>query len=385
MARRRFSPRDPDMRPLDDRLPTLAEMLASQGYFTAATVANFGIVSRHMGMARGFEVFASPMMIPPDYTLARAVRSILSFVGPMEMSRINNRAPDINRIADPVLRKAERQASPLFLYVNYMDAHAICLPPPPYDTLFPGHDGSFDPRRYYDVAHQVNAGSRRLNEDERADVVSQYDGSIRLIDDQIARLIGRLRELGRFDDALIIVTADHGEAFGEYGLLGHEASTRQDQVHVPLLIKYPHQTEPAVDPTVLSQVDLLPTILDTLKMAVPEGLDGSPVRLLRDTERIAVSECQASDVNNRLAGVQRSIRKDNMKLTTTTNGPTALYDLARDPNEQHNLFSGSESVDSSGLLTELDRWLAATPRYDPGGTPLDPEMVERLRSLGYVQ
>jgi len=156
------------------------------------------------------------------------------------------RAADINRAVLPLLDEVAANPQPFFLFVNYMDAHWPYRPPPPFDTKF----GSTRARSiamadYYRMASDVMAGRRTLTDTERADLHAQYDGGIANIDQQIGALVDRLEKLERLDNCLLIVTADHGEAFGEHALVEHGVSVYGDQIHVPLIVKYPRQRTPS--------------------------------------------------------------------------------------------------------------------------------------------
>src|SRR5205823_715239 len=127
------------------------------------------------------------------------------------------------------------------------DAHTPYIPPRPFDARFPGKDPRFTYQQYLDLQKEVLAGRRTLTRNERENLVSQYDGGLAYIDDRLRTLVSALKDRRIYDNTLIMITGDHGEAFGEKGLMEHAvASVYQNQVHVPLIIKYPGQREGAV-------------------------------------------------------------------------------------------------------------------------------------------
>jgi arylsulfatase A-like enzyme len=203
-------------------------------------------------------------------------------------------------------------------------------------------------------------------------------------------LFDKLRQLGCYDNTLIIVTADHGEAFGEHQLPEHEVGfVYQDLVGVPLLIKYPHQRSAVRSDEPASQVDLMPTILDAAAISAPPGLQGIDL-LSQGAARARAIYSSASAplglarVNPRFSGTRRAIFSGSLKLVTSTNGPPELYDVSKDPKEEHNLYSPDDPR-AADLSRQLDAWVQTMPRQNARPAAPDPAVWERLKSLGYVQ
>ena len=124
-----------------------------------------------------------------------------------------------------------------------MHAHDPYVPPPPFDSLYPGKHEAFTLIRYQAMLEDVLRLSSKVTDIEYDHMVSQYDGGIAFIDFHLGKLIERLKSLGLYENSLIIITSDHGEVFGERGLLGHGVSVYEDLVYVPLIIKYPNLNE----------------------------------------------------------------------------------------------------------------------------------------------
>jgi arylsulfatase A-like enzyme len=385
--------------PLSDDFRTLPEILASQGYHTVAVVANFAYLAPTFGFARGFERYDSRTALPflaevPQFYLRARVRNYLTrFAEPVAFEQQILPAEKINQEVFAVLNTLRSDRRPFFLFVNYMDAHWPYLPPAPYDTLYPGKAQRFTGVRYSYMEEEVLRGDRNVTEAERRHLISQYDGAIRYLDQQVGRLISELKRQGLYDNTLLIITSDHGEAFGERHLLQHGVSVYQDQVHVPLLIKFPHGRirtagGTAIDSPV-SSVDLLPTILDTAGVPVPKQVQGrSLLSSAPDAQRRIFAESFPSrrliSLQPRLDRIERAVISGSMKLIGSTAGRRELYDLAKDPNEDENIYAASGSG-SRALETSLEQWTkAALAKSRPEG-PIDPGVIERLRSLGYVQ
>ena len=383
-------------KPLANQYHTLAEVLSTHGYQTAAVVANIGYLAPKWGVAQGFSLYdhRSPVRFlrpPPAYSLRRTMQAILSrlSVGG-ERRPWFPRAEEINRQASSVLDSMGNDERPFFLFVNHMDAHWPYLPPAPFDTLYPGKDPSFDEKQYRAAVKQILTRERATSEAERNHLVSQYDGSIAYVDDQVGRLFARLKRNRFYDNCLIIVTSDHGEAFGDRHLVGHWVSVYQDQVHVPLIIKYPNTERSTVVDELVGSIDVLPTVLDQLGYEIAKDVEGqSLLRMDRGSPRVVMAESfphfRKPAWQTRFQRTERAIFAAQYKLITSTEGKREMYDLFRDPNETSDLY-WTEKATAHRLEPLFRQWPHEIPkRGDDAPVEIDPETLERLRSLGYVE
>ncbi len=381
-------PKFPFGRPLGNALPTLAGILASHGYRTLAVVANYGYLGPGFGLDRGFGIYevVRRAIVNDRAFLRSGVLRLFAIPGcSAELDVTFARAEEINAAASALLHTAAAPPQPFFLFLNYMDAHEPYVSPPPFDTLFSGRISGFHHDDYLAAAGEVMSGKRRLSPAERAHLVSQYDGAIRYIDGRVSEVVSRLKELGVFDRTMIIITSDHGEALGERNLLGHGTSVYQDQVHVPLLIKYPDRREPDVVTQPVSLVDLMPTVLSAVGLETPAGVQGEPLQRLGDpAERPVFSESFAHrGYKGRFERVERAIVAKCAKLVVSTRGRPELYDLADDPGETRNLFREGEPR-ARDLMTRLTEWVRAIPPLGKEAPQLDLDTLRRLKALGYV-
>jgi arylsulfatase A-like enzyme len=382
-------------RPLSSQSLTLAEMLRSNGYRTEAVAANQGYLQPSIGVIRGFEVkdVHGPARLcsshPTPYLREGARRVLSLLMDTNAFDALTLRATDVNQRALAVIEEAQH-AGPFFLFINYMDAHMPYVPPAPFNDRFEGRDLHFKP--YADhtrLTDDVDYGKRHVNATERKHLVSQYDGGIAYIDSEIGNFVARLRELGLYENTLIIITGDHGEAFGERDIIQHSrGSAYQDQVHVPLLIKYPGQHEARRSDALVSHVDLMPTVLDLAGYAVPPGLQGRSLRSPRTDGSDAVyAEARAAgalSTSPRFKGVRRAMFVGSWKLIAWTEGLPELYDLAADPGETRNLYR-ADDPHAKALADRLSAWVASAPRQVEEPGKLDKNSVEKLKSLGYAQ
>jgi len=381
-------PSFPYGRPLSKVYPTLAGVLASKGYATYAVAANFAYLQTGLGMDRGFQVFDAkmPLSISNDgapFFLREGARTILDlFSCTSNFDTLNRRADEINADALRLVDRARRAGQPFFLFLNYMDAHTPYLPPAPFDRRFPGKDDHYSLAKYATLQKQLWNKHRKVSDHERQHLVSQYDGGIAYIDEAIAELISGLQSRAAFANTLFIVTADHGEAFGEKGLLEHGvASVHQNQVHIPLIIKYPGQSEAKVSDNLVSQVDVMPTVLEFLGYPIPAATQGLSLLHPVPADRVLISEAFPTPI---IPHLERAVFHGPDKLIVSSTGERKYFDLSQDPDEEHNRYR-KEDQNAALLGARLDNWTRTIPKQTNTSGGLNGEALQRLKSLGYVQ
>jgi arylsulfatase A-like enzyme len=384
----------PTGRPLAEKFDTLAERLSRAGYWTGAVVSNTAYLSHAFGFNQGFRSYdvRNPVRLlagTPVYSPRKWLRQILSALAPRSVREHRYRdAAAINAEVFALLDRGRETERPFFLFVNYMDAHVPVNPPPPFDTMYPGRDESFTTDDYYALLREMVKGGREVTPREREHLVSQYDGAIAWLDSQVGRLLDGLRARGLYDDALIVVTSDHGEAFGDRALLNHGVSVYQDQVSVPLLIKYPRQEAGRTDDRLASTVDLLPTVLDVAGLGPAEGVAGTSLRgPAPDAPRTVTAESYPFlfELNPDFRRTERAVFRGPLKLVVSTSGKRELYDLSADGDERRNLYAERDSV-ARDLEARLEGWLEVTvSQADSGEVKLDGATRDRLEALGYLQ
>lgn len=374
--------------------PTLAEMLAGEGYFTSAVTANRAFLGTEFALNRGFIHYQNPVRvllrsegIRPFFR--NLVLSLLARVHPMDDFEVRYvRSERINREVFAVIERARELSQPFFLFVNYMDAHEPYAPPAPFDRLFPGKESDLGYADYTAMRTKVLMGERAISERERRHYLSQYDGGIAYEDAAIGDLLARLKEADLFDDSLIIVTADHGEGFGEKATVGHFAdSVYQNQVHVPLLIKFPGVGRGEVNDELVSHVDLFPTVVEVAGLKPPKGLQGKSL-LSRSVEvRPVLAEVfpggELAGAAPRFYTNRRALFSGNWKLIASASGERELYDLDSDPLEERNLFGELPAV-AGELDKTLAEMLLGAPKPGAQDAP-DGRILDQLKSLGYIQ
>lgn len=378
--------------PVGPQLRTLAEILLDAGYRTIGVVANHGFLNHAFGFSQGFQHFDQRVPVRflahlRGHYLREAARSVLAAgVNSPQADLAYRTAEEINGEVFQLLDEIHQEA--FFLFINYMDAHSPYRPPPPFGTRFPGrHDQLVD----WDRAAGPGAADVPLRHAiipaVRRHIESQYDGAIAYLDSQLAALLARLKQLDLYDDSLIIITSDHGEAFGDKGLTGHGGvSVYQDQIHVPLIVKYPGRLRRGTSHDLVSHVDLLPTILEAAGLSRPAEAQGQSLLGPIEPDRSVISESFSTPFQSTLRPrrVERAWIAGRFKFISSTAGKRELYDLGNDKSEVQDLSAIYIDV-AQALESSLDEWVSAATRRSPAPVLLDRHTTERLRSLGYIR
>jgi arylsulfatase A-like enzyme len=388
----------PEGQPLSDKFHTMAEILSENGYSTMGIVANYTFLSHHYRLNQGFQYYDNRALIAlladtELYFIRQGIRNILIHFAPRETFDARcQRAEKINSEVFTFLDKPHKKDELFFLFINYMDAHEPYIPPSPFDTMYPGKNETFASDSYFKLAKEVIKLERKATNEEINHLISQYDGEIAYLDFHLGKLIAKLKERGLYENSLIIITSDHGEAFGEKNLFNHGVSVYQDQVFVPLIIKYPNVREKRIVHKIVSVVDILPTVLDVLGSELPVNLKGqSLLKLEKDNLRDVISESFPSghlrSLHPRFDRIEQALFLGPYKFINSSAGQKQLYNLTKDPHEKENIYQSDNSI-SIKLEARLNEWLDNTKsEFASSSVKVKPgkETLERLKALGYIQ
>ena len=268
-----------------------------------------------------------------------------------------------------------------------MDAHYPYVPPQPFDGMFPSRSPRITQDDLDRQQEQISGGGP-IPAGYRLHTISQYDGGIAYMDAQIGQLIRWLRASGFYDNTMIVVTSDHGEAFGERSRVGHANSPYQNLLHVGLLIKYPNSAQKGIVDEPVSLIDVAPTILETVGVAPPATMQGRSLLHGVDRSRKIFAEtfpCAVLHPPECPHGcTARAVYAWPYKFITSTSGKRELFDLSTDPDEQHDLYPDFIPF-AKQLNSELEEWKKHSPVQSRQKMQLDDESLRRLKSLGYAQ
>ena len=202
-------------------ITTMAEVFRQSGYETAAIVGAYPL-DRRFGLDRGFSLYDD------DY-------------GTQDFSRPVFVERPASEVVDRALGWLKKVSGPWFLWVHVFDPHYPYAPPEPFNSYFRDNP---------------------------------YDGEVAYVDQELGRLLAFLRENNLVDRTVIILTSDHGESLGEHGEKTHGYLAYNSTLHVPLIIRAPGFKGGRREETVVSHVDIFPTVCDLLELKKPAGLQG---------------------------------------------------------------------------------------------------------------
>lgn len=330
---------------LPDSTPYLSEILAQNGYATAA-VSTLYWMKKYF--ARGYHAYMNPV------------------VG--ERARLQQiDAEEVNGAAIPWLKA--NHGRDFFIFLHYWDPHSLYKPPAKYKRLFYRKGNPCDPRNRSLAAldRQVvgpfvrgHLDRIRPNLTDAEYVIAQYDGEIRYVDDAVGEIADTLSKLGIEEETLLIITSDHGESMTEHDIFFDHCDVYEVTIRVPLIIRWPKRIQPGRRVKALVQgIDIPATILDAARIKAPDEFQGQSLMPLATGK----TETGYSHIysNQGLWSAKRTISDGRWKFIKTLDigcwpaPPRELYDLQGDPGELSNLVDKQPEV-ARELELRLVRW-----------------------------
>src|SRR6266705_1421275 len=287
--------------------PTWAELLKQKGYHTAAFIGAVILDSKSLapGLDRGFDFYDNF----PEHPLTKS-----------RFGRVERRGMDVVQRAEKWMNA--NPAGPHFVWLHLYDPHDPYEPPPPYSQTY----------------------KDRL-----------YDGEIAYADSALGNFVAYLKKLGRYENSVIVVVGDHGEGLGEHHEDTHGIFLYDSTTHVPLIVKLPsgRQANKSVEAQVRT-IDIMPTVLDLLRIPAPAGLDGVSLdQFIDGRETAARTVFGETDYPLRFGWAPlRSIREGGHKFIEAPQ--PELYDLQKDAAESSNKYEpgGAHVQEARAMLAE---------------------------------
>ena len=373
---------------IPDQEVLLAEALGERGYDRASMLEN--PLAGDSNTRQGFSAK------PPAARLAPGVDPRLGF----DVSIRRNRKLELE--LRYLLGSPQR---PFFMLHWFNDPHAWYSPPPKHMEALRA-DAAKLPRPldyYLHLGHPHHPKKGELNLRRVLPELSAaelqflrrlYLAEVESVDERVGYLLKALELSGRLDSTLVVLTADHGEGFGEHGSYLHGETFYGELLHVPLLIAGPGVTPGLRIDTPVSHVDLMPTLADLLDVECLESPVGSSLApLLRgetpaqlvERDHYVVSPLRDADTDALIQGRYKLI-------AARADRDLELYDLIADPGETHNLATKRADV-ATAMLRRIRQWrkrneerrqetlarIGTTPRAE------DQETLEQLKALGYIE
>jgi arylsulfatase A-like enzyme/Tfp pilus assembly protein PilF len=332
--------------PLRPEIPYLPDLLHHHGYHTAAFLGAYILdpAVTAPGFQRGFDLYDANFHGRKP--------------GEDRYKSVQRRAEDVaNRALGWLSRHQQR---PFFIWLHFYDAHDPYDPPEPFKT----HYASFP-----------------------------YDGGIAYTDSIVGSLMEVLRKHGLYQDSVIAIAADHGEAFGEHGEERHGIFLYDETIHVPLLLKLPagrlggKRIEERV-----ALAEVAPTLLEAAGIAAPAAMQAHSLFPFMDAAKSAAvdqGKTPERPVYSETNYAHRAFGWSELRSWRTgkylyVQAPKReLYDQSSDPDADHNLAPAAKAV-ADTLDSQLTDFQQKTSSAQTEPTKLDPTQAEKLRALGYL-
>jgi arylsulfatase A-like enzyme len=394
---------------LDGRFPTVADVLARNGYETFCITANAWI-SDGLGLTRGFafqdEAVRQAGGIGKGFSF---VHRLLDRLGLQDSDKGGGLVA--GHFEDWARKRPAESERPAFVFLNFIEAH-FPYHQLPHEHLFQFAKGSYGALRSLsvDLVGLQFGGKGRPVAEAAGPARDMYDGGVAYSSRLLSRVVEALRARGTLDRTVLVVLADHGEVLGERGgFFGHGPSLYQEAVGVPLLVRYPPRIPAGVRvERPVSTLGVMATILDLAGAAPPPtlqagslvplasgapGAEAGPVLSELHTAlemNLGSTEVKDPQMDGRLR--YRLLREGSLKLVVTSKGDRLLYDLAADPKETREIAGEDPArlakmaarlaaVEQELKLPALDAPLAV----GEDAPELDDATKEQLKALGYAE
>jgi arylsulfatase A-like enzyme len=360
---------------LRSRIRTLAGTLRDLGYATGAVVSGLTLDPR-FGLHRDFDVVDADGIRRDGRRAEGATRAALDVI-------------------DQLIETGPERS--IFLWVHYFDPHSAYAPPPPFDEVW---DSSPSP---WDGSHQTHNrviyGGLPATDGLLARNRNLYQGEVAYVDREIGELLDGLAGRG-LEDALLVVTSDHGESFRPEYPFDHADRLFGEILRVPLIMRGPGLPAGATFPGNVRLQDLAPTILELRGHPVEPGMDGvsrageltgtakpRALPVLSESPRARPRpEVKRAGLNR---GALRAVQQAGCKLVWNLDREeSALYDLTESPDGLDRV-PDSGRCDEASLRRLFDTWVLAHPdalRQSRGSKPAEipSDLRRELEALGYA-
>lgn len=319
--------------------PVLPEVLRDNGYETLGVVSAEQL-SSPFGLNRGFTHYINNSKFDQIYYfLTKLKLGKRSFASLLNIAREKfNILATAWTEADVITKRAKKvltqySKKPFFLWVHYFDIHQYSSE-------------------------------------------KEYNTKITHVDGHIGQLLGHLKKLHKIDDTIVVLVADHGEAFGEHSFSQHGWCLYDEVVKVPLIFYSPRNVPSANIGSQVRTIDIAPTLLKMIGIDVPGQWQGNSllehIQGKKKEDLLAKSLGCADFINI------QSVRSGAWKLIHSQERGTELYDLVEDSQEQNNLAGKGSDIERELKAHLWQRLVAEKPQDE-----VDEAVKSRLRSLGY--
>jgi arylsulfatase A-like enzyme len=338
-------------RPLNNGEITLAQQLKDEGYETAYIgkwhLSGNDTLNRQ-GPLFGFDDI--------KYMGIESKRAWEDNGKVFESNAIKN---DSSYLVDFLMNKTEAflkedHQKPFFCMVSIHDPHMPFKTREPYASMF-AKDSIPLPVNFYD--RFPNWGIYDMDAKMYQTSVKQYLGMVKLIDDKVGEIVSVLKQKGLYDNTIIIFTSDHGDYMGQHGLYSKN-EFYEEVYRIPFIIHYPKKiAKPIVLDQIISNVNVMPTILDMAGIKPNNNVQGESFLALLEGKKQTWTNEAVQLKGDKDAGFNKNtgiITNKYHLMLKQANGESSnlLFDREKDPFEQHNLYSLPQYADARRQLTQ---------------------------------
>lgn len=349
---------------------TVAAQFADRGYATGAFHSN-PFLSRAYGYDADFDEFHDDLRVGNHKLVVLAQRALDKL-----RNRHYARANVINERSLEWIDAPSRTDSGFFLWNHYMDVHGPYEPPKRYQEPF--RRETVDRRTARKLYKRAMDAPESLTERDHQTLVDLYDAEISYVDDFIGRFFSALSERGLLDESLVIVTADHGDAFGEHGYYEHPRRLDTELLRVPLVVSHPSLEHNRHDGPV-STLDIVPTVLDAVRMKRGE-YPGRPLSETLDDPGGGMDRLVFSQVSGE--GEEAAVKRFAARNATVSHTIETDVDSG-EIRREHGATEADKRILESLRAHSRERLSARNPHRSPIHGAADSEIEERLHALGY--
>ena len=323
---------------LPSAIPTLAEIFKKNGYDTAGFAGSM-VLSHQTGIARGFDYY-------DDFFSRGDVHA-------EDLGGIERKAEEVVQSFEYWIDNRQSQ-SPFFAFIHFYDPHSPYNPPPGYST------------------------SNKLED--------SYAGEIKYVDFALGKLFGKLKQKTVWNNAIVLITSDHGEMLNEHGELGHGFFLYEPALAVPLLLRSSSLAAGSSVVDVVEIADLSPTLLDLAGIQIPPQIQGESLVSLskegrKKKNRAAYAESYFASLQFGISPI-KMVQDGGLKYIDAPY--PELYDLASDPGESANLAETRKS-EVQKFRTRLIQFEKANARdYSKEQRTVTAEEAEQFAAIGYL-
>ncbi len=362
---------------------TIADRLREAGFKTGAIGKNPFL--RQCDLGRGF---ARVSFYPKAWLEGSMGARLAGRLLPVSM-RCNPNSSELTELATRWIKR--HGGEPAFFWLHYFDPHIPYRPP---QHFWPTGDAperiGFD----FDGMRKIRQGVFVPTPAERRWIRALYDAEVRYVDDEIGKFLAVLKDRGLYDDAVIVLTSDHGEEFWEHGGFEHGHTLYNELLRVPLIVKLSENSSgPAGGrvETPVSILSIMPTILELCGVEEPSASSRSLVHRWDAQGDPATHNPPLFSSGALYYEERQAVRFDGIKYIASSLSQTEeVYDLSADPGEQYSIAGARTELVGRArelLASHRSACVALRDRLGGGsvpGTELDPATERALRSLGYM-